>query len=193
MESNHPFLHVRQASSPLDHGIVSSRDGSRTHRFTRLSTWPLCQIAYSAASCRSGSRTRQAEVMSLCWALAHLRQIRVTKGRVELPCLAARRSERRVSTCCTTWSCDPCGNRTRLFSLRGWSPTDRRTGQIECAGQELNLQCSKAGGLRPPRLANAQPTHVFSGTGRSRTDRQHHQGLSLAAFPVCVPRHKRPR
>ena len=40
----------------------------------------------------------------------------------------ARRSERRVSTCCTTWSCqfghisDPCGNRTRLCGLRGRRP-----------------------------------------------------------------------
>jgi hypothetical protein len=71
---------------------------------------------------------------------------------------------------------DPCGNRTRLASLRGSCPTDRRTGQVvfKCAGQELNLQSPKAGGLRPLELANAQPTHAVrcsSGAGRSRTDR----------------------
>lgn len=44
-------------------------------------------------------------------------------------CRVARRSERRVSTNCTTWSYaieyqsgDPCGNRTRLSGLRGRRP-----------------------------------------------------------------------
>ena len=32
------FLDVGQASSPLDHGIVSDRGGSRTHKIIRLST-----------------------------------------------------------------------------------------------------------------------------------------------------------
>ena len=40
------------------------------------------------------------------------------------------------------------------------SYTDRRTGHVQCAGQELNLQSPKAGGLQPLRLADAQPTHV---------------------------------
>ena len=44
-----------------------------------------------------------------------------------------------------------------------------------------------AGGLQPLGLANAQPTRVLlsSSTGGSRTHR--HQGLNLAALPVCVP------
>ncbi len=40
------------------------------------------------------------------------------------------------------------------------SCADRRTGHIQCAGQELNLHSPKAGGLQPLRLADAQPTHV---------------------------------
>lgn len=39
-------------------------------------------------------------------------------------------------------------------------PIDQRAvSDGQCVGQELNLQSPKAGGLRPPRLANAQPTH----------------------------------
>jgi hypothetical protein len=34
-----------------------------------------------------------------------------------------------------------------------------------CAGQELNLQSSKAGGLQPLGLANAQPTQVIARVG----------------------------
>ena len=50
-------------------------------------------------------------------------QSSVTKGRLELPCLAARRSDRRVSTSSTTWSSSsPCGNRTRLTRSRVWYP-----------------------------------------------------------------------
>ncbi len=40
------------------------------------------------------------------------------------------------------------------------SYADRRTGHVQCAGQELNLHSPKAGGLQPLRLADAQPTHV---------------------------------
>ena len=45
------FLDVDQASSPLDHGIMSvtsDRGGSRTHKVTRLSTSSLCLFAYPA-------------------------------------------------------------------------------------------------------------------------------------------------
>lgn len=66
--------------------------GSRPGRFARLRT--------RRSSGRSGSCTRQAEVMSLGWALAPLRQdsLSVTRGRFELPMpRPARRSERRVS------------------------------------------------------------------------------------------------
>ena len=63
-------------------GSYSSRDRSRTDKFTRFSTWSLFQIAYSAvcvapdmaASGRSRGRTWQAKGMSLHWALAHLRR-----------------------------------------------------------------------------------------------------------------------
>ncbi len=45
------FLAVTQASSPLDHGIVSSDRGrSRTCKITRLSTSSLCLFAYSAVA-----------------------------------------------------------------------------------------------------------------------------------------------
>ncbi len=52
------LLHVTQASSPLDHGIVDSdRGGRRTHKFTRLSTSPLCLFAYPAVCFHSSPFT----------------------------------------------------------------------------------------------------------------------------------------
>jgi hypothetical protein len=53
-----------------------------------------------------------------------------------------------------------------------------------------------AGGLQPLGLANAQPTHFVpvARVGVEPTD--DHQGLNLAALPVCVPCRrclKRPR
>ena len=72
--------------------------------------------------------------------------------------------------------------------LRAWNPAYKRTGHVQCAGQESNLQSSKAGGLQPLRLANAQPTHVeVARVGVEPTIRE---GLSFAALPVCVPRYK---
>ena len=99
----------------------------------------------------------------------------------------ARRSERRVSSSSTTWPNSPYGNRTHPSGMRGRRPfADRRTGH-ECAGQELNLHSSKAAALQAVRLASAQPTHVpsIARVGIEPTDI--HQGLSLAALPVCVP------
>jgi hypothetical protein len=85
--------------------------------------------------------------------------------------LGARRSEHRVSANSTTWLCqsatragiEPGTNwHECLWSprLRAWNPASKRTGHIQCAGQESNLQSSKAGGLQPLRLANAQPTRL---------------------------------
>jgi hypothetical protein len=59
----------------------------------------------------------------------------------------------------------------------------------KCAEQELNLQCSKASGLQPPGLANAQPTQVVSVAREGVEPTNDHEGLSFAALPVCVPRH----
>src|SRR5688572_19417380 len=84
------FLHVTQASSPLDHGIKLSvtevgveptgTTALGPHRFASLRT-------RSYFSSESGGRTRRAELMKLCRALAHPRH-QVTKGRLELPRLS---------------------------------------------------------------------------------------------------------
>jgi hypothetical protein len=116
--------------------------GSRPRRFASLRTRP--------SSSRSGSRTRQAELMRLGWALAHLRHslhVLSDQGETRTPTpRRARRSERRVFTSYTTWPCihDPCGNRTRLCGLRGRRPTDRRTGRVGREGIEplvVHLTC----------------------------------------------------
>ena len=143
------FLHVTQASSPLDHGIVLSmtRVGIEPTG-ARLSTSPLCQFAYPIVSGGSGSCTRRSRLMRPGWACAHpqvadpgiepgdrpygsqLGTCRVcnksvTKGRLELPspcghdvlsvaCLPVAPLGRVVSS--------PCGNRTRLFGVRGRCP-----------------------------------------------------------------------
>ncbi len=111
----------------------------------------------------------------------------MTKGRVELPCLAARPSEGRVSASFTTWSraIDPCGNRTRLASLRGWrpEPLDERAG--------IGLRRNRTP-RRPPGLfcdngfTGRRGEHNPEWHGRE-SNPQIHQGLSLAALPNCVP------
>ena len=40
------------------------------------------------------------------------------------------------------------------------SYADRRTGHLQCAGQELNLQSLLAADLQSVGLADAQPTHI---------------------------------
>jgi hypothetical protein len=52
---------------------------------TLLLVWSLRFGHWSFLSSGSGGRTRRAERMKLCWALAHPRHV-VTKGRLELPC-----------------------------------------------------------------------------------------------------------
>ena len=109
------FLAVDQASLPLDHGIASDRGRSRTCNITRLSTWSLCQFAYSAAklqapvssrahrphegrlgACQACNRVRVALHCSVPDAVflrfrkrkqhyTGVRRALVTKGRVELP------------------------------------------------------------------------------------------------------------
>ncbi len=59
------FLVVTQASSPLDHGIVSLSvtEVGIEPTGTRLSTSPLCQFAYPVINCGSRSRTEQSRLM----------------------------------------------------------------------------------------------------------------------------------
>lgn len=115
MDLNHRFPGCHPGvltTGPRDR--MSGRGERRTHKITRLSgtdrrlVAPLCLFAYPAASGRPGGRTRRSELMRLRWTLVRLRQLKVTKGRVELPCLAARRSERRV------YPSSPLGQRYRV-------------------------------------------------------------------------------
>ena len=101
--------------------------------------------------------------------------------------VTARRSERRVSACSTTWPVSsPYGNRNHPSGLWGRRPfADRRMGR-QCVEQELNLHSPKAAALQTARLANAQPTH-FSVARVGIEPTNIHQGLSLVALPVCVP------
>ncbi len=68
------------------------------------------------------------------------------------------------------------------------SLADRRTGHVfQCVGQELNLHSLWRRSYSP--LGSPLPSRRMfpSGAGGSRT--RSHQGLSLAALPICVPRH----
>jgi hypothetical protein len=79
------FLDVAQASSPLDHGIKSVTEVGvepTQSQVLGLLALPVCVPGQSSSG--SGGRTRRAELMKLCWALAHPRH-QVTKGRLELP------------------------------------------------------------------------------------------------------------
>jgi hypothetical protein len=84
-------------------GSTSGRGGNRTHnrspgsrpgRFAGLRTRPT--------SCGGRIRTGVERRMRPCWKPTPVHSA-VTKGRVELPCPKARRSERRVSAGSTTW------------------------------------------------------------------------------------------
>jgi hypothetical protein len=85
-----------------------------------------------------------------------------------------------------TLASDPGGIRTRDLRLERAATTPHVHWADQCAGQELNLQSPKAGGLRPPRLANAQPTRkfIFTAKGGSRTRGVTKFGHRLAWMPV---------
>jgi hypothetical protein len=180
--------------------------GSRPRRYANLRTrsnklrvgelHPAVQ-AYEArlslrppASCRPRYRTGHTGLMKASWAPAAPAMFFSDQGESRTPMpLRARRSERRASTSCATWSSSsPCGNRTRLASVRGWHPIpidERAMLSVRRAGLEPAQPV--AGDLQSLGLADAQPTHVSM--ARAGVEPAGHQGLSLAALPICVPRH----
>jgi hypothetical protein len=174
------------AAGPRDRR--SSRGGNRTHKLSPGSRpGRFADLRTRPSSCGGRIRTGVERLMRPCWK-PDSSPLRSDQGESRTPTpVTARRSERRVSSSSTTWPCSPYGNRTHPSGLRGRRPfADRRTGR-QCVGQELNLHSSKAAALQAVRLANAQPAHVLSiaRVGIEPTD--DHQGLSLAALPVCVP------
>lgn len=82
-----------QHAVPLHQGTsVSVRGGSRTHKVTTPSRWPLYQVCVPGRfSCRPRYRSGLADLMRVCRAPARLHNS-VTKGRVELPMPLARPS-----------------------------------------------------------------------------------------------------
>ena len=153
------ILYVRQASSPLDDGTRFGRVArvGVEPTGTRLSTWPRCQLAYRAVNtdgCGSGSRTSASERMKLGRAPAHPQSQAPVSSRARRtyearpgtcpPGGSSRRGEIRTPTPRGhvrlrparlpvpppgESRSGPCGNRTRLSSLRGWCPVpiDERT------------------------------------------------------------------
>ena len=123
------FLVVTQASSPLDHGICSSdRGGSRTHRHEALdlAAMPICvpgrkwrvresHPAVQAYETRLSLRPPavagpgiEPGAPALWEPVGHLPRLQCVsdhgESRTPMPA-RARRSDRRVSTSSTTWSC----------------------------------------------------------------------------------------
>lgn len=196
-------------------GSQSDRGRSRTckHEALDLAALPICvpgrkwrvrglhpTVGAYEAPLSTGPPARQlqapvsnraADLMRVNWAPA-ASAVQSDQGEIRTPKPCGRRSERRASTGCATWSCSssgPCGSRTLPFQLEGLaSCADRRTGHAsQCVGQELNLH-SRGGGFTV-RWAHRCPADAYfpSGTGGSRT--RNHQGLGLAALPICVPCH----
>src|SRR5436190_17783987 len=92
MDSNHRSSGCRPdvfATGPPDREVAEigvepiKSPGSRPGRFSSLRT-RLCLAADMAASGRSRGRTRQVKVMSLHWALAHLRRY-CLKSKLQAP------------------------------------------------------------------------------------------------------------
>ena len=75
-------------------------------------------------------------------------------------------------------------------------PIDERAVMFQCDEQELNLQILK-GWLGYGQLGLPMPDRrVLFSVAQAGVEPAHHQGLSLAALPICVPRRfcqKRPR
>ncbi len=72
-------------------------------------------------------------------------------------------------------------------------PIDERAMMLQCDEQELNLQILKEW-LGYGQLGLPMPDRrVLVSVAQAGVEPADHQGLSLAAFPVCVPRRKRPR
>ena len=82
----------------------------------------------------------------------------------------------------------PCGNRTRPCGLRGRrpEPIDERA-DFNWVVKELNLSSTASLFCDNGFTGRREEHNPSSGTGGSRT--RNHQGLSLAALPVCVPCH----
>ena len=120
----------------------------------------------------------------------------VTMGRVELPRLTARRSDRRVSTSSTTWSFSSpdqpsvgARNRTRLTRSRVWYPMpidERAMLSVRRAGVEPANPQGMAG-LRPVGLANAQSSHVLKWRRRESNPQSPRFGLGRFAGLRTAP------
>ena len=156
MELNHRLQHVGLVSCRLTTGSWSDRGRSRTDKITRLSTWSLCRFAYSAVvSCGGRIRTGVERLMRPCWK-PDSSPLRSDQGESRTPTpVRARRSDRRVSTCSTTWPVSsPYGNRTHLSALKGQCPlTDRRTSCVVV----LRQRAQWAGRRSNPRLRLFRP------------------------------------
>jgi hypothetical protein len=186
-------------------GSISSRGGNRTHKLSPGSRpGRFADLRTRPSSCGGRIRTGVERLMRPCWK-PDSSPLRSDQGESRTPTpVRARRSERRVSSSSTTWPISsPYGNRTHLAGLRGWRPfADRRTGR-QCVGQELNLHSamrvgySHLGSPMPSRREIPSPPTPLpqstGGEGRNLVARvgieptDDHQGLSLAALPVCVP------
>ncbi len=170
MDSNHRCLDVGQESSPLDHGTIAVAEvgvePTNIHQVLDLAALPVCVLGRLgkkgsgticakhpagrsgkwcltpfARSCGGRIRTGVERLMRPCWK-PDSSPLRSDQGESRTPTpVTARRSERRVSSCSTTWPINsPYGNRTHPSGLRGRRPfADRRTGR-QCVGQELNPQ-----------------------------------------------------
>ena len=140
----------------------------------------------------------------------------MTKGRVELPCLSARRSERRVSASFTTWSesgtrdrgqgawdrrrvhlrvplslvpCpfhSPCGSRTRLCGLRGRRP-ELIDERAESNWVVKELNLSSSASLFRDNGFTGRHEEHNPKNGTGGSRTRSRQFLRLAALPFCVP------
>ena len=104
---------------------------------------------------------------------------------------------------------DPCGNRTRLASVRGWrpEPIDERAGHDLRTASGRSRTCIAQGGwvtatwVRPYpadafwcAMANILQTEVIRAMdanvmARVGVEPTEHEGLNFAALPNCVPCH----
>ena len=118
-------------------------------------------------------------------------------GRVELPCLIRHDV---LSVACLPFHhmviiSSPCGNRTRLASVRGWhpKPIDERAISFQCAGQELNLHSLRR--VIYDHLGSPMPSRRMLFQWRRRESNPQSRRFELGRFADLrtTPFSKRPR
>ena len=169
---------------------------TNSHQALDLAALPICVLghtlehspltSYHSPSCGGRIRTGVERLMRPCWE-PDSSPLRSDQGESRTP--TPEGTDVLSAVCLPVpplGQISPYGNRTHLSSVRGWCPLpiDQRAGK--CVGQESNLHSFLRVGYS--HLGSPMPSRRILSVARVGVEPTNdHQGLSLAALPVCVP------